>query len=389
MANRKQFQFFPFHLVDMSPWPILTSFSAFIMAVSAVMCFHGFENGGKLLLLGFVLTATVMVLWFKDVITEGTFLGDHTTQVRRGLTIGFVLFVVSEVFAFLSVFWAFFHSSLAPDISIGTAWPPMGIVALDPFAVPLLNTVLLLSSGAFITWAHHGLIQGNRKAAIYGTIITIIFALVFTGLQYFEYREAGFTMADSVFGSAFYASTGLHGLIMIVPIKKKNYFTLATLGTLASVAADTSPSGREGAESLNLARRLKNKEGSAIAENLEIKTDFLEWFSGFTDAEGNFNITLRKLNNNTYSTAMLTFQITLHLNDFPLLEYIKENLNCGHISISGSRCNYFVNDKDSLIEVILPLFNYVNLNSSKFYQFIVFEKAVNLIKDKKHLSAEG
>lgn len=104
MTNRKQFQFFPFHLVDMSPWPLLTSFSAFLMAVSAVMCFHGFENGGKLLLLGFILTASVMILWFKDVITEGTYLGDHTIQVRRGLTIGFVLFVVSEIFAFLSVF---------------------------------------------------------------------------------------------------------------------------------------------------------------------------------------------------------------------------------------------------------------------------------------------
>lgn len=265
----------------------------------------------------------------------------------------------------------------------------MGIVALDPFAVPLLNTVLLLSSGAYITWAHHGLIQGNRKAAIYGTIITIIFALLFTGLQYFEYREAGFTMADSVFGSAFYASTGLHGLITIVPIKKKNKIfyisSSATLGTLAPVAADT----REGAKSLKIARRLKDKEGSTIAENFEIKTDFLEWFSGFTDGEGNFNITLRKLNNNTYSTAMLTFQITLHLNDLPLLEYIKENLKCGHVSISGSRCNYFVNDKESLIEVILPLFNYVNLNSSKFYQFIEFEKAVNLIKDKRHLTADG
>ena len=144
----------------------------------------------------------------------------------------------------------------------------------------------------------------------------------------------------------------------------------------------------EGAKSLNLARRLKDKEGSTIAENLEIKTDFLEWFCGFTDAEGNFNITLRKLNNNTYSTAMLTFQITLHLNDLPLFsvaqEYIKEN-----VAIFLFLVQDFVNDKDSLIEVILPLFNSVNLNSSKFYQFIVFEKAVNVIKDKRHLTAEG
>jgi cytochrome c oxidase subunit 3 len=150
------------------------------------------------------------------VITEGTYLGDHTIQVRRGLTIGFVLFVISEIFAFLSIFWAFFHSSLAPDISIGATWPPMGIVALDPFAIPLLNTVLLLSSGAFVTWAHHGLIQGNRKAAIYGTIITVILAILFTGLQYFEYQEAGFTIADSVYGSAFFCSTGLHGAHVII-----------------------------------------------------------------------------------------------------------------------------------------------------------------------------
>lgn len=217
--NRKEFQAFPYHLVDPSPWPLLTSVALLIMAVSAVMCFHGFDYGGYLLSLGFTLTVGAMVLWFRDVISEATYLGNHTHQVRRGLTIGFVLFVISEVFAFLSIFWAFFHSSLSPDVTLGQTWPPYGVVALDPFAIPLLNTILLLSSGGFITWAHHALIQGgenSRRAAIYGTLLTIIFAILFTGLQYYEYAEAGFTIADSVFGSAFFASTGLHGLHVIV-----------------------------------------------------------------------------------------------------------------------------------------------------------------------------
>jgi cytochrome c oxidase subunit III len=74
---------------------------------------------------------------------------------------------------------------------------------------------------AFITFGHHALIAGNRKAAINGVILTIILAVIFTALQYFEYTEAGFTISDGVYGSAFYASTGLHGLITIVPIKLK------------------------------------------------------------------------------------------------------------------------------------------------------------------------
>ena len=138
-----------------------------------------------------------------------TLLGDHTKEVKNGLMIGIVLFIISEVFAFLSVFWAFFHSSLSPAIEIGSSWPPQGISALDPFAIPLLNTFLLLSSGAFITWGHHALIQGDRKSAIIGTFLTIVLAVVFTALQYYEYTEAAFSISDSVFGTVFFASTGL------------------------------------------------------------------------------------------------------------------------------------------------------------------------------------
>jgi hypothetical protein len=83
--------------------------------------------------------------------------------------------------------------------------------------------------------------------------------------------------------------------------------------------------------------------------------------------------------------AMLTFQIGLHIDDLFILEYIKNKLNCGHISISGKKCNYFINDKDSLLQILLPIFNFTKLNSSKYHQFILFEKVVNFIKDKKHL----
>lgn len=214
--NRNQFQSFPYHLVDPSPWPILVSFSLLNLTLGAVMYMQGFNYGGQLISLGFTLTVFGMILWFRDIITEGTYLGHHTIQVQKGLSIGVVLFIISEVFAFLSVFWAFFHSSLSPTIEIGGVWPPQGITPLDPFAIPLLNTILLLSSGAFITYGHHALIQGDRRGAILGTLLTIIFAIIFTALQYYEYSESSFTMSDSVYGTVFYASTGLHGLHVII-----------------------------------------------------------------------------------------------------------------------------------------------------------------------------
>ena len=215
-VKKQQYQAFPYHLVDPSPWPILVSFSLLSLMLGAVMFFHGFPYGSILLKLGFTLTAFSSLLWFRDIITEATYLGHHTVEVQKGLSIGIVLFIISEVFTFLSVFWAFFHSSLSPAVEIGGSWPPLGITPLDPFAIPLLNTILLLSSGAFVTYGHHALIEGNRKGAILGTFLTIVFAIVFTALQYYEYSEASFTMSDSVYGTVFYASTGLHGLHIII-----------------------------------------------------------------------------------------------------------------------------------------------------------------------------
>ena len=217
----KQFQAQPFHLVTSSPWPPITSFTLMILACGVVIYFNGYANplggsGVNLVLIGFISTASALALWFRDVVAEGTFLGDHTFPVQKGITMGVALFILSEVFFFVSVFWAYLHSSLAPTVEIGSQWPPAGIPVINPFELPLLNTILLLSSGATVTYAHHSLIQGNRRGAILGLIITVAFAILFTACQGIEYMNAGFTIADGVYGSTFFFSTGFHGIHVLI-----------------------------------------------------------------------------------------------------------------------------------------------------------------------------
>ena len=207
-SYRKKFQYFPFHLVTQSPWPLFTSFSLFNLVISFVMYMQGISYGNSLSILNLITLISFMSLWFRDVANEKALSGDHTTQVVRGLAIGFLLFIVSEIFAFISVFWAYFHSSLSPAIEIGGIFPPSGIEGINAYAIPLLNTVLLLSSGAFITFGHHSLVTGLRKSTINGVILTILLAIFFTALQGFEYLQTSFSFSDSVFGSTFFASTG-------------------------------------------------------------------------------------------------------------------------------------------------------------------------------------
>lgn len=205
----------------------------------------------------------------------------------------------------------------------------------------------------------HALIKGDRKKAIIGGLLTIILAIVFTALQYVEYFNATFTITDSVFGTTFYASTGLHGLITLAPTKINNKNSVYIRKVHTNIK--------------------------------KIDTPFLEWLTGFVDAEGNFNISLRnyKSQDNKYNSLILTFQIGLHIDDLEVLKFIQKKLGCGKITISKNRCNFFVNDQASLINIIVPVFNLVPLKSSKYFQFLIFEKAVTLIKNKGHLTDRG
>jgi cytochrome c oxidase subunit 3 len=205
-----------FHLVDPSPWPIITAGCLFGLTSGTAMYFHDFQNGFELAKYSAIFIFFIMLLWFRDIVREGTFQGMHTVQVQNGLRLGVLLFITSEVLFFFSFFWAFFHSAVAPTVEIGSQWPPLGILTLNPWEIPLLNTIILLSSGVTVTWAHHSIVAGQRNQAIQGLLLTVILGIFFTSLQYMEYVEAAFTIADSVYGSIFYMATGFHGLHVII-----------------------------------------------------------------------------------------------------------------------------------------------------------------------------
>nr|QLY89857.1 cytochrome c oxidase subunit III [Viviparus viviparus] len=204
----------PYHLVEFSPWPLIGSMGALFLTVGLVGWFHLHTYG--LLVLGVVLILVTMVQWWRDVIRESTYQGFHSTQVSNGLRWGMVLFIASEVLFFFAFFWAYFHSSLAPSLELGSCWPPIGIHPLNPFGVPLLNTGVLLASGVTVTWAHHSLMEGRRMSGLQGLFCTVSLGAYFTFLQAGEYSEASFTIADGAYGSTFFVATGFHGLHVLI-----------------------------------------------------------------------------------------------------------------------------------------------------------------------------
>nr|YP_010321811.1 cytochrome c oxidase subunit III [Stenochironomus tobaduodecimus]UKO33038.1 cytochrome c oxidase subunit III [Stenochironomus tobaduodecimus] len=204
----------PFHLVNYSPWPLTGAIGAFTLTAGLTKWFHQFEI--NLFLLGNLITILTMIQWWRDISREGTFQGLHTKQVVLGLQWGMILFIISEVFFFISFFWAFFHSSLTPTIELGKFWPPLSIIPFNPFQIPLLNTLILLSSGVTVTWAHHSLMENNHNQVMQSLFFTIILGIYFTILQAYEYIEAPFSISDSIFGSTFFMATGFHGIHVII-----------------------------------------------------------------------------------------------------------------------------------------------------------------------------
>ena len=234
-----------YHLVNPSPWPAVGATSAFLMAVGLIIWMKS-QGGGPGLFgargpwvfavgtLGMLYT---MLMWWRDVVKEAH-AGDHTPVVQLHLRYGMILFIASEVMFFVAWFWAYFDVSLFPaavdtlqnssqvvgmverNTLTGGVWPPKPSTnfqgTFDPWGLPLVNTLILLLSGTTVTWAHHALLEGDRKNLVRGLVLTVVLGVLFTACQAYEYMHAGFKFAGHIYGATFFMATGFHGAHVII-----------------------------------------------------------------------------------------------------------------------------------------------------------------------------
>ena len=226
-----------YHLVNPSPWPLVGSIAALVMAIGGVTYLKGLFGLEKgtwwLFALGVIGVLYTMLGWWMEVVREANE-GDHTPVVAIGLRYGMIMFIASEVMFFVAWFWIFFemalfhhHRTLSGIDEVRTAWatwPPKGVETVAPWHLPLVNTLTLLLSGTTVTWAHHALQEGDRKGAKIGLLLTIVLGVLFTTIQAYEYHhiltEGLFYSPNSVnsglYGSSFFMATGFHGFHVLI-----------------------------------------------------------------------------------------------------------------------------------------------------------------------------
>ncbi|WP_158916754.1 cytochrome c oxidase subunit 3 [Caulobacter sp. S45] len=226
-----------YHLVKPSPWPLLGSVAGVATAIGLVILLKGVLGVPKgtpwVFAIGIAGLLYTMAGWWTDVVKEANE-GDHTPVVSIGLRYGMILFIASEIMFFVAWFWIFFEMALFHHVRTASpidevraawaSWPPKGVETLDPWHFPLINTLILLTSGTAITWSHHALMHGDRKNARNGLILTIVLGAMFTCVQAYEYREIimekfffnSASSAAGLYGSSFFMATGFHGFHVLV-----------------------------------------------------------------------------------------------------------------------------------------------------------------------------
>ncbi len=234
-----------YHLLNPSPWPLVGSVSGFVIALGAIVWMRSLGDGpgvfgmrGSWLFgLGVMAVLYTMFMWWRDVIKEAH-AGDHTPVVQLHLRYGMIMFIASEVMFFVAWFWAFFDAALFPaavhtlpnstqvigmverNALTGGQWPPIPSdnfhATFDPWGLPLVNTLILLLSGTTVTWAHHALLENDRRGLIWGLALTVFLGAFFTLLQAYEYGHAAFNYSGHIYGATFFMATGFHGFHVLI-----------------------------------------------------------------------------------------------------------------------------------------------------------------------------
>lgn len=241
-----------YYLPNPSSWPITGSIGLFTLAFGFVMQLNGISVGPWFMLAGAAIVIYMMFGWFGVVIGESEG-GIYNRQVDRSFRMGMAWFIFSEIMFFGAFFGALFYMRVLSVPILGEThllwpnfdgtWPSSGpkgapFEAMAAWGIPAINTLILLTSGATVTWAHWGLLKENRSQLIIGLFLTVGLGILFLCLQAFEYvhayHELGLTLKAGAYGATFFMLTGFHGfhvtmgtimLIVILIRSIKGHFT--------------------------------------------------------------------------------------------------------------------------------------------------------------------
>lgn len=200
-------------MVTPSPWPFAIGIIAFPGVIGLVGTLQGIMDSFELFVISFFVFIFLVSVWLRDIVRESTFDGLYTKEVIKNSITGFKWFLFSETMLFVTFFWTYLYSALYPSVFIGLSWPPVGLVAylLDPFDIPLTNTLILVFSGFTVTISHLYLRRGYLSYSFWTKILTIILGFAFLYFQYVEFSSSDFDISDSIYGSTFFILTGFHG----------------------------------------------------------------------------------------------------------------------------------------------------------------------------------
>lgn len=216
-----------FHLVRPSPWPLFASAAAAGLLLAFVFFLHGANYSGLTAISFLFLLLACMFCWWRDIVSEAVNEEAHSNLVKKGLRVGMVIFILSEVIFFAAFFGSFFKAWLDP-VSLtqdywpikALSWPPQGLELINPWNLPLLNTFILLLSGTTVTWAHYALLKNDNRGLVKATALTVMLGLIFTSIQLYEYHHAPFFFHEEgykgIYSSNFFMATGFHGMHVLI-----------------------------------------------------------------------------------------------------------------------------------------------------------------------------